>query len=286
MAQVLEARIGDDPDRLTAALEDGALILLRDTPFPLQPDEMSLIDPAIFSGESKNVSYDPATGRLNGVGLEGEALDRCRAMVARYADFARTLLQQVAPGYLRTAEQKRASFRPGEVSVRALSPRKDDRLLHVDAFPANPNQGRRILRVFTNVNPEGRARHWRLGEQDFEAFARDFLPRLKPGPAPLAAAAMQALKITKGRRTPYDAAMLQLHDLGKLDAGFQSTTPQSEVFLPAGASWIVYTDSVLHAAMAGQHAFEQTFLLPPSGMAAPDKAPIRILERLLDRPLG
>ena len=80
--------------------------------------------------------------------------------------------------------------------------------------------------------------------------------------------------------------MLQLHDLGKLDADFQARTPQQEVHLPAGASWIVYTDSVLHAAMAGQHAFEQTFLLPPEGMAAPDKAPIRILERLLDRPLG
>ena len=286
MAQVIEARLGDDPHRLTAALEDGGLILLRDTPFPLLEAERPLIDPVIFSGGSKNVSYAPDTGRLGGTGLEGEALERCRAMLARYAAFARTLLQQVAPDYLATAEQRRTSFRPGEVSVRALSPRKDDRLLHVDAFPANPNQGRRILRVFTNVNPEGRARHWRLGDQSFEAFARDFAPRLKSGPDALTASVLQALKITKGRRTPYDAAMLQLHDLGKLDAGFQAGTPQQELELPAGASWIVYTDSVLHAAMAGQHAFEQTFLLPPSGMAAPEKAPIRILERLLDRPLA
>jgi hypothetical protein len=286
MAQVIEARIGDDPQRLTAGLEDGGLILLPETPFEILADERSLIDPVIFSGGSKNVSYAPDTGRLSGTGLEGEALERCRAMLARYAGFARTLLQQVAPGYLATAEQRRTSFRPGEVSVRALSPRKDDRLLHVDAFPANPNQGRRILRVFTNVNPDGRARHWRLGDQSFESFAKDFAPRLKSGPNPVATAALQALKITKGRRTPYDAAMLQLHDLGKLDTDFQSSTPQRDLQLPAGASWIVYTDSVLHAAMAGQHAFEQTFLLPPAGMAVPDKAPIRILERLLDRPLG
>jgi hypothetical protein len=286
MAQVIEARIGDDPRGLTEALEDGGLILLPQTPFEILPDETPLMDPAIFSGGSKNVSYAPDTGHLGGTCLEGEALERCRAMVARFAAFARTLLQQVTPGYLATAEQRRTSFRPGEVSSRALSPRKDDRLLHVDAFPANPNQGRRILRVFTNVNPEGRSRHWRLGDQSFEAFARDFTPRLKSGPNPLAAAVLQTLKITKGRRTPYDAAMLQLHDLGKLDADFQARTPQQEVHLPAGASWIVYTDSVLHAAMAGQHAFEQTFLLPPSGMADPDKAPIRILERLLDRPLG
>jgi len=286
MAKVIEARIGDDPQKLTADLEDGGLILLPETPFEIHPEERPLIDPVIFSGGSKNVSYAPETSRLGGTGLEGEALERCRAMLARYAGFARGLLQQVAPSYLGTAEQRRTSFRPGEVSVRALSPRKDDRLLHVDAFPASPNQGRRILRVFTNVNPEGRARHWRLGAQSFEAFAKDFAPRLKPGPNPAAAAALQALGITRGRRTPYDAAMLQLHDLGKLDTDFQSHTPQQDVQLPAGASWIVYTDSVLHAAMAGQHAFEQTFLLPPAGMAAPDKAPIRILERLLDRPLG
>ena len=286
MAEVIEARIGDDPDRLTQVLEDGGLVLLRDTPFEIHADEATLIDPAIFSGSAKNVSYAPDTGRLSGSGLEGDAHERCRLMLARYAGFARSLLRQVAPGYLRTAEQKRTSFRPGEVAVRALSPRKDDRLLHVDAFPANPNQGRRILRVFTNVNPSGTPRRWRLGEQTFEAFARDFMPRLRPGPPPGTAAVMQALKITKGRRTPYDAAMLQLHDLAKLDPAFQAGTPQREILLPAGASWLVYTDSVLHAAMAGQHAFEQTFLLPPDGMAEPDKAPIRILERLTNRPLS
>jgi 3-deoxy-D-manno-oct-2-ulosonic acid (Kdo) hydroxylase len=286
MAEVIDARIGDDPDRLTQVLEDGGLVLLRDTPFEIRAEEVPLIDPAIFSGSAKNVSYAPDTGKLGGAGLEGDAHERCRLMLARYAGFARSLLQKVAPGYLRTAEQKRTSFRPGEVAVRALSPRKDDRRLHVDAFPANPNQGRRILRVFTNVNPAGTPRRWRLGEQDFEAFAREFLPRVKTGQAPGAAAVMQALKITKGRRTPYDAAMLQLHDLAKLDSGFQVGTPQKEVLLPAGASWLVYTDSVLHAAMAGQHAFEQTFLLPPEGMAAPEKAPIRILERLMNRPLA
>ena len=135
MAQVIEARIGDDPRGLTQALEDGGLILLPQTPFEILQDEKPLMDPAIFSGGSKNVSYAPDSGHLGGTCLEGEALERCRAMVARYATFARTLLQQVAPSYLATAEQRRTSFRPGEVSSRALSPRKDDRLLHVDAFP-------------------------------------------------------------------------------------------------------------------------------------------------------
>ena len=285
MAEIIEARAGEDFSRLASALEDGAVILLPDQPFAIRDDEAPLIDPAIYSGDAKNVSYDPATGKLGGVNLEGARLEICRGMLARYADFARDLLFRVAPGYEATIRRRRTSFRPGEVAQRALSPRKDDRRLHVDAFPANPNQGQRILRVFTNVHPQGRPRHWRVGNQDFETFATAFQPRLRPGPSPVAAAAMQALKLTKGRRTAYDHMMLQLHDLAKLDEDFQRTTPQSDVMLPAGASWMVYTDSVLHAAMAGQHAFEQTFLLPPSGMNDPAKAPLAILERRLSRRL-
>lgn len=283
MAEIVAARQDQDLSGLVSKLEDGALILLPDEPFDLRTEEAPLIDPAIFSGDHKNVSYDAETGALGGVALQGTALETCRGMLARYSNFARALLDRVAPDYGPALQPRRTSFRPGEVSVRILSPRKDDRRLHVDAFPSSPTQGRRILRVFTNVNPTQRPRHWRLGDQTFERFARDFLPRLTAGPSPVTAAAMSALKITKGRRTPYDHAMLQLHDLAKLDDRFQAQTPRQDVMLPAGASWMVYTDSVLHAAIAGQHVFEQTFLLPPAAMRHPEKAPAAILERLLNR---
>jgi hypothetical protein len=49
--------------------------------------------------------------------------------------------------------------------------------------------------------------------------------------------------------------------------------------------WVVYTDSVLHAALAGQHALEQTFLLPIEAMRDERRAPVRILERITGRPL-
>jgi hypothetical protein len=42
--------------------------------------------------------------------------------------------------------------------------------MHVDNFPSTPTRGKRILRVFTNVNPSGRARVWRMGEP-FEQMA-------------------------------------------------------------------------------------------------------------------
>ena len=74
--------------------------------------------------------------------------------------------------------------------------------------------------------------------------------------------------------------MLALHDLAKLDDDYQRTAPRREAAYPSGASWVVFTDAALHAAMGGQHALEQTFLLPVEAMADPDASPLRTLERL------
>lgn len=277
----LDQDLGPAAERARAAqvLEGGGLILLPHTPFPVAEAERDLIDPAVLSGKSKNVSLDPATGALGGTGLEGERLGAMSAMVARYAAFAEGLIDQLLPGYVSALQRRRTSFRPGQVAVRALSPRKDDRRLHVDAFPASPVQGRRILRVFSNVNPAGEARVWEVGDQDFEGFARDFAPRLK-GKSAAVRGLMQTLRLTRGPRTAYDQAMLELHDMAKLDEAWQATAPRTRIAFPAGASWLVYTDSALHAALAGQHAFEQTYLLPVEAMYDPARSPLRTLERM------
>ena len=48
---------------------------------------------------------------------------------------------------------------------------------------------------------------------------------------------------------------------------------------------MAFTDQVSHAAMAGQFQLEQTFLLPIDAMLDPQRSPLRILERLIGRPL-
>src|SRR5262249_28352540 len=118
--------------------------------------------------------------------------------------------------------------------------RKDDARLHVDSFPATPSGGRRILRLFTNVNPSGRPRSWRVGDR-FEAVAERFAGRLRlpfPGTSWLLALA----KVTKTRRSNYDALMLQLHDLMKGDEDFQARSPQTTVDFPSGSTWMAFTD--------------------------------------------
>jgi hypothetical protein len=204
-------------------------------------------------------------------------------MMRRFAACAMRLVTGLLPGYAPVLERARTSFRPAEIAGRAYSPRHDDRLLHVDAFPTRPMAGRRILRVFSNVAPDGAPREWRVGEP-FPDFARAFLPRVKP-PLPGSARALQLLGLTKGRRSAYDHIMLGLHDAGKLDAAYQADGPKAEVSFPAGTTWLCFTDQVLHAALAGHCALEQTFHVPVAALAYPERAPLRVLERLAGRVL-
>jgi hypothetical protein len=79
--------------------------------------------------------------------------------------------------------------------------------------------------------------------------------------------------------------MLGLHDAMKEDTRYQQEAPQARIEFVPGAVWTCFTDSVSHAAMSGQHAFEQTFYLPVGAMVSPALSPLRILEGLLSRPL-
>ena len=264
-------------------LEQGAVVFLPNLSFPVESSERDIFSPAILSS-SKNASYDPATDRVGGTTLDGAERERLRLAMKRFSDAAASLVDLLLPEYRGRIERRRASFRPAEIAGRQTSWRKDDTRLHLDAFPTSPTHGDRILRVFSNVNPEGRARTWRVGEEA-EQIAERFAGKL-PLPFPGAGAVLAALRITKSRRTAYDALMLRLHDLMKQDTEYQASSPQERVDLPAGTTWLTFTDQVSHAAMAGQYQFEQTFLLPVSAMLNDARSPLRVLERLKGRRLA
>jgi hypothetical protein len=277
---------GETPPAATSAalraLESGDVLFLPALRFGIDADERTLFTPAIL-GSAKNASYDPATDRLAGTSAEGTGAATLRAFIQRFSDQSATLVDRLFPRYRTRISRGRASFRPAEIAGRATSWRKDDTRLHVDSFPATPSGGRRILRVFTNVNPDGRPRSWRIGG-DFDAVASRFGDRLR---IPLRGVghALAALRVTKTPRTAYDALMLQLHDLMKEDDEFQRTSEQSGVDFPAGSTWMAFTDQVSHAATAGQYQLEQTFLLPVEAMQDPARSPLRVLERLKNRRL-
>ncbi len=269
--------------RAIDALEAGR-VLLAQLPFGLAPDEAFLLSPAIMGSERKNISFDPASGHIGNTSLAGAEAECLRAMMRRFGDAAEQLLHGLLPAYAPALERARTSFRPAEIAGREYSPRHDDRLLHVDAFPSRPMRGHRILRLFCNIAPDGAPRAWRVGEP-FPDYASAFLPRTGsalPGSAWL----LGQLGITKGQRSEYDRIMLRLHDVGKLDAGYQSAAPRADLTFAAGATWLCFTDQVLHAALAGHCALEQTFHLPITAMAHPERSPLRVLERLAGRVLA
>ncbi|HEY6302909.1 MAG TPA: Kdo hydroxylase family protein [Terriglobales bacterium] len=268
--------------RAADSLESGKLLHAPGLDFELSEGERRFLSPDCLDGKSKNVSFRPESGVMKGTRCQGSERDALLGMLRRYYTQASDLLRALCPAYGNDLRPGFTSFRPAEIAGRTASWRQDDTRLHVDAFPSRPMQGLRILRVFTNVHPQA-PRIWRVGE-NFEQVAAKFLPGIKAlrqGEASL----LYWLRITKGRRTEYDHYMLGIHDRMKADESYQSRVAQTELAMAPGSTWACYTDSVSHAAMSGQFAFEQTFYLPVSTMRHPERSPLRVLERLVGRKL-
>jgi hypothetical protein len=264
-------------------LESGAVLSFPQLRFALSEAEQALVRAAGSDGASKNISLDPTTGACKGSALEGEARERLAAMLERFGQDAMRLVLGIAPGYGSGLVRGRTSFRPVEIAGRQSSWRQDDKRLHVDAFPTRPLRGRRILRVFANIDLDGTPRRWRVGP-DFESYAKRFLPGL-PRQIPGQARLLNLLGITRTRRSRYDEVMLFLHDAAKRDLAWQREADAEEVSFAAGTAWAVFTDQVPHAALAGRNALEQTFYVEPDVLARPEATPLAVLERLCGRTL-
>ncbi|MEO8536885.1 MAG: Kdo hydroxylase family protein [Betaproteobacteria bacterium] len=265
-----------DTERYARALEAGGVIVLPRLAFDVRDGERRFLDVRWSDGRAKNISVDG--GDIKGARGTSDELRALAAMVSRFAADATALVGAMFPRYATHLTRARTSYRPHGASGRAVSWRKDDTRLHVDAFPSRPNGGERILRVFCNVNPRGEDRVWRVGET-FEVMARRLLPRVRPVLAG-EAALLFALRVTKGVRSEYDHLMLGLHDHAKRDVDYQRTSAQREVRFAPGTTWICYSDQVMHAASSGQFMLEQTTHLPLSAMYEPARSPLAVLERI------
>jgi hypothetical protein len=265
-------------ERAIAALEGGRILFFPRLPFSFLPDEQILLSPRFSDGKAKNISLDPAAKSLKGTVADGERRERLQRAMERFAQSATRLVCELFPAYAPVLKRARTSYRPVEIAGRRSSRRKDDTLLHIDAFPSRPVHGQRILRLFCNVDPGGQPRRWHVGEP-FEDFSRKFHGQLRQ-PSPLAAWLLARVGITKGRRSAYDDMMLKLHDAGKRDQQHQQSGIRETIAFPAGTTWLCFTDQVLHAALAGQFALEQTFHVDVRAMANPERSPLRTLERL------
>lgn len=270
-----------DPSWMTA-LEAGKVLYFPHLTFSVDEAEKRFFTPAIRDPSARNISFD-TNSHLKGAVGDTDTRAALAAMIARFGQQAQRLIDTLFPYYRGALRRAPTSYRPEPVERRVQSWRADDRRLHVDAFPSRPNYGERILRIFSNVNPERVPRVWRVGEP-FEAIAERFLPNTKSYSA-WRAKWLYRLRITKSLRGEYDHLMLQLHDAMKSNLNYQRDCEQTTIPFPAGSTWVCFSDQTSHAVMSGQYLMEQTFHLPVAQQHDPDASPLAVLTRLVGRQL-
>ena len=227
--------------------------------FALADDEQRFLDPRWADGKAKNISVRwPARRAARRRRRGRRPARRCARMIVRYAEQSEAFALRLFPHYRGHLRRGNTSFRPTDVAGRVRSWRQDDTRLHVDAFPSNPMQGTRLLRVFCNVNPSGEPRRWRVGEP-FEAHAAA-LPRRDRPPLPGSAwllADARHHQAAPHRLRPPDAAAARPGQ-GRRRVPAHVSRRRASTSRP-GTTWVCFSDQVLHAAMGGQHMLEQTF---------------------------
>src|SRR5581483_4260605 len=272
-----------------AALEAGKVLYFDQIPFdfPREDREFLLAQRQSDSKLHKNVSYRPRQDVLRGAAGDRASVERLHQVMRRYsAETTRFTGELLAP-YAAKWTLDYASFRPEEEKGRVLPLHKRNDLLHVDAFPTRPMQGRRILRCFTNINPKA-ARVWNTAS-DFATLAEQHAARaglacfaargMRPE-NPLLSGVKRIFGLSASQQSAYDQFMLRFHDYLKEQTDFQENSSKIRIEFPPCSTWLCFTDSVPHAVLSGQFALEQTFIVPLAALVTPEKAPIRILERL------
>lgn len=276
-----------------AALEAGGILYFPETPVPIPAADLEflLTRQQTSSALHKNIAYKPDRDQLSGVdrkSADPAQLDQMHGIMRRYSASVEGFLAEFLAPYARRWRLDYASYRPIEEQGRDLPTRRRNDLLHTDAFPTRPTRGWRILRFFHNIHPS-RTRDWVVGEP-FGRVVGSFAPArlaLPHADGPVARSGKQLAQATglaalvpQWKRTPYDEFMMRLHNTMKEDSAFQASCVRENVQFAPGSSWMVYTETVPHAVLAGQYALEQTFLVDPAAMVTRESAPVAILEKM------
>jgi hypothetical protein len=268
-------------------LERGEVLFYPTAPFalPQGADLEFLLTQELGSLAHKNISYNPANGKVGGfVRRSAEQVEQLGGIFARFAAAATEWLSGLLPQYSKGWQLDRASFRPQEEATRRLRPTARNDLLHVDAFPNRPSRGNRILRLFANINPR-EPRIWvtsdpfakllkrygvaaglpsRHGSRWLQQIGQSVLTLFRPGMA---------------RRSEYDRFMLRFHDYLKMNEEFQERGPKYLHTFPPGSVWLAMTDTCSHSVLRGRYALEHSYFIPPAVLALPEESPPVLLEK-------
>jgi hypothetical protein len=273
-----------------AKLEAGDILYFPQTPIAIPESDLQFLlgQQQTDSSLHKNIAYKPNIDKLSGVDTktaDAAAVARLQGIMRQYSKSVTEFLTNFLAPYQANWQLDYASFRPQEEEGRDLPQRRRNDLLHTDAFPTRPTYGARILRFFNNIHPT-RTRDWIVSDP-FATIVKQFAPA-EIAPQVDTAFSRAAKSLGRGiglaaaipaiKRSPYDDFMMRFHNFLKENPGFQSNCPKHSFNFPPGTSWMVYTDTVPHAVLAGQYALEQTFLVRPEALVTPETSPLKVLE--------
>jgi hypothetical protein len=287
-----DVKSGQQARAWCAQLEAGEILYFPRTPIAIPQGDLEFLlgQQQTDSSLHKNIAYKPNIDKLSGVDTktaDAAAVARLQSIMREYSKTVVAFLTEFLSPYQAKWRLDYASFRPQEEEGRDLALRKRNDLLHTDAFPTRPTHGARILRFFNNIHPT-RTRDWIVGDP-FASMVRQFAPaEIAPVPDSSAAHALKSLGRSLGlgaalpaiKRSPYDDFMMRFHNFLKENARFQAECAKYPWQFPAGSSWMVYTDTVPHAVLAGQYALEQTLLVEPEALVTPETSPLKVLEKI------
>lgn len=251
---------------LIDALERGNIVYFPNLNFDAAKQFQTFDAQRILRSNHRYISLNPNNHQLRGNKAYSGELQR---LLIAYQHHSLALIRHFFPSYHNSISLGHTCFMPAKQSTQS---RKHPVGLHIDAFPSTPLHGKRILRLFTNISPEGKSKAWQLGEP-FNAVMQRFAKHIKK---PL------LVKLLLTRRSFYDHVMLQLNRMMKSDQAYQAELPPSQIEFPAASSWMAFTDQISHASSNDQHVLAQTFYLPISSLSNPQYSPLTQLERYLD----
>lgn len=271
-------------------LEAGNVLFFNGIPFdfPEADREFLLSQRQTESAFHKNISYRPKKDVLRGASSNSDA-QRLREIMKHYSAEVTNFISDFLSPYAGKMNLDFASFRPLEEKGRNLPLKKRNDLLHVDSFPTRPTKGARILRVFTNINPT-ESRVWNVAEP-FDLLAERYaekadLNKFAGKRSPGVSRILKNIGLPVADHSAYDKFMLHFHDYLKQSEYFQANCDKQRLEFPPNTTWLVYTDGVPHAALSGQYALEQTFIIPVEALVVKEKAPIKILEAICHKNLS
>ena len=277
----------DDPSKpLPVRLEQGEIVYFPNCPFalPNQTELQFLLEQRVAGTAGNHIVYDPVSLEVHhAAGADRVATAQLADILGSHARWAAAWMTELLPRYAKAWQIGPTTLRPEEEATRRLRFSQREDLLHVDAFPEGGSRGRRLLRLFVNMNP-AEPRVWATSDRLARLLERfgdtvglpaqeqsSWTWQVRQG-------VMQLFDSRQRGRTATDDFRLRLTAFLKANDHFQEKGPKRFWHFAPGSAWLVMTDGLSHAVLRGRHALEMSCFIEPSTLACPELEPSRVIE--------